>query len=131
MHEDEKTILIETEQRAKANTHRIDRLETEIKQLEGENRAIYKIATSVEVMAEKIGAIDEKVDNINKKVDDTATAQRNAENSFLKKISEIEHAPDEQISKNVNAIKIGVTTSIITFVATGIIATIATLIMQR
>ena len=62
MHEDEKTILIETEQRAKANTHRIDKLETSLKELNKENRAIYKIASSVEVMAQKIGTIDEKVD---------------------------------------------------------------------
>ncbi|MDY4213515.1 MAG: hypothetical protein SOX82_07510 [Eubacteriales bacterium] len=131
MHEDEKTILIETEQRAKANTHRIDKIEVSLKELNKENRAIYKIASSVEVMAQKIGTIDEKVDDIKKKVDDTATAQQNSEKNFLQKISEIEHAPEEQLSKNVNSIKVGITTSIITFVATGVIAAVVALIVSK
>lgn len=131
MHEEDRTILIETEQRAKSNTHRIDKIEASLKDLNKENRAIYKIATSVEVMAEKIGAIDEKVNDISEKVDRTAFAQKDSEERFLQKISAIENSPAQRLSKNVNAIKVGVMTSIITFVATGVIAAVVTLIMSK
>ena len=47
MTEQETVLLIETEQRCKSNTHRIDTLEGELKEIQSEQKAIYKIATSV------------------------------------------------------------------------------------
>ena len=49
MTEQETVLLIETEQRCKSNTHRIDNLEGELKEIQSEQKAIYKIATSVEL----------------------------------------------------------------------------------
>lgn len=43
--------LVETEQRAKSNTHRIDKLEQD-------NAALHQLATSVAVMAENIEAMN-------------------------------------------------------------------------
>lgn len=43
--------LVETEQRAKSNTHRIDKLEAD-------NTALHQLATSVAVMAENIEAMN-------------------------------------------------------------------------
>ena len=51
MTEQETVLLIETEQRCKSNTHRIDNLEGELKEIQSEQKAIYKIATSVELIA--------------------------------------------------------------------------------
>ena len=64
----ERVILIETEQRSKSNSHRINDIAEDIKEIKDENKAIYKIATSVEVMAEKLGNIEDKVDETNRKV---------------------------------------------------------------
>ena len=50
MTEQEKIILIETEQRSKSNSHRIDNMETELRDVKNDQKAIYKIATSVEVI---------------------------------------------------------------------------------
>lgn len=124
MTNDEKTILIETEQRSKSNAHRLDKIENEIKDLNEENKAIYKIATSVEVMAEKIGNIDNKVNEISRKVDETSDAQKESENRFLQQISNIENAPAKQVAKNVNSIRLTIATSVITFIITGLLATL-------
>lgn len=124
MTDDEKTILIETEQRSKSNAHRLDKIENDIKDLNEENKAIYKIATSVEVMAEKIGNIDNKVNEISRKVDETSDAQKESENRFLQQISNIENAPAKQVAKNVNSIRLTIATSIITFIITGLLATL-------
>lgn len=42
MTEQETVMLIETEQRCKSNTHRIDNLEGELKEIQSEQKAIYK-----------------------------------------------------------------------------------------
>jgi hypothetical protein len=119
MTENERTLLIETEQRSKSNSHRLNRLEEDMRELKGENKAIYKIATSVEVMAEKLGNIEEKVDETNRKVDETAKTQRASEERFLQKVAEVESYPANQIAKNVNEIKVKAIIAIITFLITG------------
>ena len=124
MTENERTILIETEQRSKSNSHRIDSIEEDIKEMKEENKAIYRIATSVEVMAEKLGNIEEKVDETKRKVDETAKAQRATEDRFLQRVAEIENAPAVQTAKNINEIKVKVITAIITFLVTGILGSI-------
>ena len=124
MTEAERTILIETEQRSKSNSHRIDSIEEDIKEMKEENKAIYRIATSVEVMAEKLGNIEEKVDETKRKVDETAKAQRATEDRFLQRVAEIENAPAVQTAKNINEIKVKVITAIITFLVTGILGSI-------
>ncbi|MBQ7718763.1 MAG: hypothetical protein IJT38_05630 [Clostridia bacterium] len=124
MTENERTMLIETEQRSKSNSHRIDSIEEDIKEMKEENKAIYRIATSVEVMAEKLGNIEEKVDETKRKVDETAKAQRATEDRFLQRVAEIENAPAVQTAKNINEIKVKVITAIITFLVTGILGSI-------
>ena len=57
MTEQETVLLIETEQRCKSNTHRIDNLEGELKEIQSEQKAIYKIATSVELIAPRTNRI--------------------------------------------------------------------------
>ncbi|MDO4562232.1 MAG: hypothetical protein Q4C12_00200 [Clostridia bacterium] len=118
MTENEK-VLLECEQRSKSNSHRIDGLEKDMKEMKEDNKAIYKIATSVEVMAEKLGNIEEKVDETNRKVDETAKAQRISEDRFLQRVADIEGQPAIQLQKNVNEIKVKVITAIITFLVTG------------
>ena len=49
--------LVELEERAKSNSHRID-------ELEADNRALHQLATSVEVLATKQEAIEENVSEI-------------------------------------------------------------------
>lgn len=121
MTENERIILIETEQRSKANSHRIDGVKNEIDKMKEENKAIYKIATSVEVMAEKLGNIEDKVDETKRRVDETAEAQKASEKRLLQRVSEVENAPAIQTSKNMNEVRVRIVTSVVTFLITGVL----------
>lgn len=122
MTENERIMLIETEQRSKANSHRLDSVQNSIDKMKEENKAIYKIATSVEVMAEKLGNIEDKVDETKRKVDETAEAQRASEERLLQRVSDVENAPAKQTANNVNSIRLSIVTAVVTFLVTGVAA---------
>lgn len=122
MTENERIMLIETEQRSKANSHRLDSVQNSIDKMKEENRAIYKIATSVEVMAEKLGNIEDKVDETKRKVDETAEAQRASEERLLQRVSDVENAPAKQTANDVNSIRLSIVTAVVTFLVTGVAA---------
>lgn len=122
MTENERIILIETEQRSKANSHRLDNVQNSIDKMKDENKAIYKIATSVEVMAEKLGNIEDKVDETKRKVDETAEAQRASEEKLLQRVSDVENAPAKQTASNVNSVRLSIVTAVVTFLVTGVAA---------
>ena len=124
MTENERIMLIETEQRSKANSHRLDSVQNSIDKMKEENKAIYKIATSVEVMAEKLGNIEDKVDETKRKVDETAEAQRASEERLLQRVSDVENAPAKQTANNVNSIRLSIVTAVVTFLVTGVAATL-------
>lgn len=106
MTEQETVMLIETEQRCKSNTHRIDNLEGELKEIQSEQKAIYKIATSVELIAQRVSNIEGKVDDTNRKVDAQAKAWQETERKLSEKVTETENQPYKQIAKNVNSVKV-------------------------
>ena len=87
MTEQETVLLIETEQRCKSNTHRIDNLEGELKEIQSEQKAIYKIATSVELIAQRVSNIEGKVDDTNRKVDAQAKAWQETERKLSEKVT--------------------------------------------
>ena len=122
MTENERIMLIETEQRSKANSHRLDSVQNSIDKMKEENKAIYKIATSVEVMAEKLGNIEDKVDETKRKVDETAEAQHASEERLLQRVSNVENAPAKQTANNVNSIRLSIVTAVVTFLVTGVAA---------
>lgn len=86
MTEQETVLLIETEQRCKSNTHRIDNLEGELKEIQSEQKAIYKIATSVELIAQRVSNIEGKVDDTNRKVDAQAKHGRRPNVNCLRRL---------------------------------------------
>ena len=122
MTENERIMLIETEQRSKANSYRLDSVQNSIDKMKEENKAIYKIATSVEVMAEKLGNIEDKIDETKRKVDETAEAQRASEERLLQRVSNVENAPAKQTANNVNSIRLSIVTAVVTFLVTGVAA---------
>ena len=124
MNEQDKVTLIETEQRSKANSHRIDNIELELKEIKNDQKAIYSIATSVEVIAQRVSNIETKVDDTNSKVDAQTKAWQETERKLADKISETETKPYKQIATNVNSIKVAVITCICTLLVSGIISAI-------
>ena len=117
MTEQETVLLIETEQRCKSNTHRIDNLEGELKEIQSEQKAIYKIATSVELIAQRVS-------NIEGKVDAQAKAWQETERKLSEKVNETENKPYKQIANNVNTVKVAIITCISTLLVSGIIGAI-------
>ena len=124
MTEQEKVTLIETEQRSKSNTHRIDNIELELKEIKNDQKAIYSIATSVEVIAQRVSNIETKVDDTNNKVDAQTRAWQETERKLADKVNETENKPYKQIATNVNSIKVAVITCICTLLVSGIIGAI-------
>ena len=121
MTEQETVLLIETEQRCKSNTHRIDNLEGELKEIQSEQKAIYKIATSVELIAQRVSNIEGKVDDTNRKVDAQAKAWQETERKLSEKVNETENKPYKQIA---NTVKVAIITCISTLLVSGIIGAI-------
>ena len=121
MTEQETVMLIETEQRCKSNTHRIDNIEMEIKEIQSEQKAIYKIATSVELIAQRVSNIEGKVDDTNRKVDAQVKAWRETENKLSEKMNETENKPYKQVAMNVNSVKVAVITCVCTLLVSGLI----------
>ncbi len=113
MTEQDKVTLIETEQRAKSNTHRIEKLEDDVHEIQNDQKAIYKIATSVEVIAQRVTTIEDKVEDTNLQV-----------GKLSEKVSESESRPYRQVATNWNSIKIAIITGICTMIATGTIGAI-------
>ena len=130
MTDGEKVTLIETEQRSKSNTHRIENIEIEMKEMKNDNKAMYELATSVRVMAERQGNMEDKLDEISDKVDETSKAQKDTEVRFLQKINEVENKPNSLTADNVNKIKVSIITAIFTFLATGALGAIIYFVKQ-
>ena len=124
MNEDNVALLIETAERARSNSHRIDGMEERMKSYETEQKAIYKIATSVELMTQQLKHIDEKVDHTNDKLDAQSQAWKESEKRLSDRISENEAKPLRQTADNINKIKVAVITAICTAMATGALAAI-------
>ena len=124
MNSDNERVLIETKERAKSNTKRIDSLEREMQMVKEDQKAIYEIASSGKVIAERMSYIEEKVDETGKKVDAQIEEWRKAESRLNNRISETESASGRQLAKNINALKLSVITAICASVATGLFTTI-------
>lgn len=120
----EKTMLIETEQRSKSNCHRLEDLETDLKEVKNEQKAIYKLATSVEVMAEKMTNIENNLCETNSQLNTLTKAWQETE----RKLTETKNEPYKRKADNINSIWIAVITGVCTFLATGIVSAIIMLI---
>lgn len=110
MTEQEKVMLIETEQRSLTNAHRIDTIEEWMHEIKSDQKAIYKIATSVEVIAQRVSAIEDKVEDTNVKVGELSN-----------KVNENESRPYKQVATNWNSIKVAIITAVCTMLATGLV----------
>lgn len=122
--EEEIRLLTETEQRAKSNSHRIDGLSEEIKEVKSNQKALYQIATSVGVIAQRVSNIEQKVDETNRKVDEQNKALKNAE----LKIDENAHEPALRTYDSVNKAKAAFIAAAASIVAGGVIGAIVAFI---
>lgn len=83
-----------------------------------------KIATSVELIAQRVSNIEGKVDDTNRKVDAQAKAWQETERKLSEKVNETENKPYKQIANNVNTVKVAIITCISTLLVSGVIGAI-------
>ena len=91
-----------------------------MREIKNEQKAIYKIATSVEVIAQRVSNIEDKVVDTNQKVDSQAKAWQETE----RRLTEAQNEPYKRTANNVNSVKVAIITAICTFLATGILGAI-------
>lgn len=128
MTEQEQVMLIETEQRSKSNMHRLDNVEADIREVKNEQKAIYSIATSVELIAQRVGNIETKVDDTRSKVEEQSKSWQETERRLTERANEIENKPLQQTASNVNAVRMAIITGVVTFLVTGMLAAVIVLI---
>lgn len=124
MTEQESLLLVQTAARSEENARRISDIESDIKQIQDDQKAIYKIATSVELIAQRVGHIEEKVNDTNIKVDAQAKAWQETEKRLQEKVNETANNPLKRTADNVNSIKVAIITAICTALAGGAVAAI-------
>ena len=128
MTDQERVMLIETEQRSKSNGHRIDKLEDDIEAVKEEQKAIYKLVTSVELIAQRVGHIEEKVDDTNKKVNEQREALLETEKRLTEKINDSETQPYKDTATRLTTLKWALITAICTLVLSGVVTAVVSFI---
>lgn len=125
MTEQERTMLAKTEQRAKSNSHRLDVVEEEMGKLRDEQKAIYKIAASVEVIADQTKRTQEEVSKLNLKIDKQSADWRESENELEEhllatdhRVEELQNKPSKKLAENYEKIKVAVITALCSGAAT-------------
>lgn len=94
MTEQERIILIETEQLAKNNSRRLDNMSIEVKDLRDEQKALYTLTESVKNLVVKLTEVNDKLDDVksevNKKLDDVRDEFSNGRNEWYADKAQLE-----------------------------------------
>lgn len=113
--------------RVKANEDAIKEVKEQLHETAEEQKVIHKLATSIEVIAERIVQIDSKVDMTNQKIDDQVHMwQRESERiekeekALAERIDAVENEPYKRTAKNARSIWVAVITAVCTLMATTI-----------
>lgn len=92
-HEDLVRKVTEVEQREKSSSHRIDNLETDVKELQESNKAIYQINANIEKICTSMSYTNKKLDENTEDI-----------KSVKKEIADVKAEPIKRRSKWIDAI---------------------------
>lgn len=123
--------LVVVDQRSLYNSEKIKSLEDRMDAVEDDQRAIYKIATSMELMAQKVNTIESKVDVVVEKTETNAKIWTETERKLSDRVNEIENGADKRIAKTFNSVKNSVITAICTSIATGLVGVLILLLANN
>lgn len=86
-------LLIETSERSKSNTHQIEEIKEDVKEIKSEQKAIYDIATSVKLIAlsmdtmkDDLAEVKQGQVDLSNKVDNQITEVKNGQATLENKI---------------------------------------------
>ncbi|WP_099467718.1 hypothetical protein [Konateibacter massiliensis] len=104
--------LAEVEQRTKSNTHQIEDIKDEIKEIKSEQKAIYDIAASIKVMATSMDTMkDDLVEvkqgqkELSNKVDNQIDEVKNGQGKLEQKLQERVDAVNSKVDLESNKMK--------------------------
>lgn len=112
--------LVEVEQRSKSNSHQIDEIKDDIKEIKSENKAIYELTTSVRLIAQDMGTIKDAV----KKVEAGQEALAQKQDGLAQEILDVKNKPAQETAASWSKIKVAVATSLATALVMGVFGAI-------
>lgn len=125
MTDQERTALAKVEQLSESNSHRLDVVEGEVGKLRDEQKAIYKIAASVEVIADQTRRTQDEVSKMSLKIDKQSADWRASESELEEhlletdhRVEELQNTPSKKIAENYEKIKVAVITALCSGAAT-------------
>lgn len=93
--------LAETAERGKSNTHQIEEIKENIKEIKTENKALYELTTSVKLIAQDMSSIKEDISEVKKgqvilseKMDTEISKVKDEQDKICQKISSVENQED-------------------------------------
>ena len=112
------------EEQVGQNTKEIGAIKDDISDIKKDQKAIYDLNTSVQLMVQQMAHMTEKLDDTNSDV-----KTLNKEMSSVKsQLAEVDVKSDRQVAKNWNQIKVARITAVCTLIATGAVAALVTFI---
>lgn len=123
MSEDIEARMARVEEQTAANGRNIESIQNDIAGIRSDQKAIYDLSTSVQLMVQKMTHMTEKLDDTNSDVKNLSK-----EMSGVKaQLAEVDVKADRQVAKNWNQLKVAIITAICTLLATGVVTAILSL----
>ena len=113
MNDNDVRILTEVEQRAKSNSHQIEEIKEDVKEIKAENKAIYSLVESIKTISESVADMKIDIKEIKKSQGDLSI-----------KISEVESKPARELFNNISKLKWSIVISICSFLVSGILGVV-------
>ncbi len=86
--------LAEVEQRSKSNTHAIEELKEEIKEVQNEQKALYEINANIKLMAQSVASVKEDVSDMKDDISNTNKEVKDDIRKVKERVTNIENKPD-------------------------------------
>ena len=112
--------LTETETRSKSNTKRLDEIKHDVEELHEENKALYRLTTSVELIAQEMTTTKDLIQNVDHQLKDVSG-----------KVEALERKPYEDYEKTKSEIKTKVIVTVISTIAISGLSVLGTLIVSN
>lgn len=139
MDEDDKELLIQTSERSKSNTHQIEEIKDNIKEIKQDQKAIYDLTTSVKIIAENVSNMKDDIkevkqgqsllsDKLDNQITDIKDDVQHKVDGVSKKVNEITQEPYNEYKQTKHDIKIKVFAEIGKVIGLGIIVYICGMI---
>jgi len=128
MNEDEKTLLISTNERGKSNTHQIDEIKADIKTIKEDQKAIYDLTTSVKIIAENVSNMKDDLKEVKQGQINLSGKLDTQIQDVNNKVAELKLEPLEEMKKDKHDLKIEILKQSIGYIITGLVGVIGALI---